>query len=191
MYLWLGRRRISVTPCARHIRIPPSPHIPTFWQPCVCHPPHAIHASQHSYLRVIVICLHVSTHPGMRHSTCHGTATPVLMLDTSIPAAHPSSIILTHIMHSRDPTCSTLWDVHHVCTHVCHNWVLPTVRQILRDEIHCVVMSHSASYCCLLRSNCKFHFNSTCPDMLAYLLSPISQNHHSISAHRNPFLCSI
>ena len=43
-------------------------------------------------------------------------------------------------------------------------------------------MLHSASSHCLPRSNCKFHFNSSCPDMPAYLLSPVSQNHHSISA---------
>ena len=108
---------------------------------------------------------------------------PASVLDISIPAAHPSSLILTHIMHSRDPTCTTLWDVRHVCTRLHSNWVLPAVRQILWDGIHCAVMSHSVSYHCLPISNCKFHFNSTCPNTLAYLPSPISQNLLSTSAH--------
>ena len=82
-------------------------------------------------------------------------------------------------------------DMCHVCTCMRPNWVLPTVCQILRDEIHCAVMSHSMSYRCPPRSNCKFHFNSMCPNMLAYLLSPISQNHLSISACCSPCLCSI
>ena len=32
----------------------------------------------------------------------------LLMLDTSVLAAHPSGIVLTHVAHSRDPTCTTL-----------------------------------------------------------------------------------
>ena len=120
-------------------------------------------------------------------------AAPMPVLDTPIPTAHPSSFILTPIMCSCDLTHATLWDMRCVCTHV-HpraNWVLPTVHQILWDEIHCAVMSCSTSYHWLLRSNCKFHFNSMRPNTLAYLPSPISQNHLSISARCSPCLCSI
>ena len=113
-------------------------------------------------------------------------AAPALVLNTSVPTAHPSSLVLTHVVHSCDLTRAMLWDTHHVCTHMCPNWVLSTVCQILWDEIHCAVMSHSTSYHCLPRSNCKFHFNSMHPDTLAYLLSLISQNHLSISACRSP-----
>ena len=149
----------------------------------VCHPLHATHASQHSYLCIIVVCLHTSTCPHARYSVHHDTAAPTLMLDTSIPAAHPSGIVLTHITRSHDLTCIAL------CLHPCApNWVLPAVHWILWDEIHCVVMSCSASSRCPPRSNCKFHFNSLHPNMPAYLPSPISQNHYSISAHRSPCL---
>ena len=71
------------------------------------------------------------------------------------------------------------------------NWVLPAVHRVLLDEIHCAVMSCSTNYCCPPRSNCKFHFNSMHPDMLAYLPSPISQNHLSTSARCSPCLCII
>ena len=47
------------------------PHLhafPASWQPSshVCHLPHATHASQHSYLHIVIVCLYVSTH----HSAC-------------------------------------------------------------------------------------------------------------------------
>ena len=168
----------TLLPCARHIWIPPSPCIPVSQQSssCICHLPQTIHASWHSYP-----CILAGDTPHIM----------VPMLNTSIPAAHPSSIVLTHVMHSCDPTHAMLWDVCHFCTHVLPNWVLPAVHRILLDEIHCVVMSHFVSYCCPPRSNCKFYFNSTCPNMLAYLPSPVSQNYRGISARCSLRLCSI
>ena len=164
------------------------PHLHVF--PCPNNPPPAS-----------VTCPMLLTHPNIHTHmlslstfTCpHITvpAAPMLVLDTSVPTIHPSSIVLMHVTHSHDLTCAMLWDACHVCTCVHPNWVLPTVCQILQDEIHCAVMLCSMSYCCLPRSNCRFHFNSMHSDMLAYLLSPVSQKHHSISARHSPCLCSI
>ena len=177
---------MSVTPCTRHIQISPSPCIPASWQPfsCVCHQPYTTHVSRHLYP-----CHHRSPlydHVS-RRMTLHASQHPLLPCQHSTLPYPP----LTPLVLFWHTSCATLWNMCHVCTHMCPNWVIPTVHWILWDEIHCVVMSCSMSYCCLPRSNCKFHFNSTCPNTLAYLLSPISQNHLSISARHSTCLCSI
>ena len=133
---------------------------------------------------VTMVCLYASTHHGTRcsHTSAWHSHTRRSPLWSRSDSHHAFTWSNTH---------ATLWDACHVCTCMRPNRVLPAVCWILRDEIHCVVMSHSTSYCCPTRSNCKFHFNSTHPNMLAYLLSPISQNHLSISACCSLCLCSI
>ena len=148
----------------------PAPHyscVLTFIPTHHCHPPSHVHVSR-------CVTLHASwwrrSRTDAQHfCTCH------------LPLWYCSD---THHAFMWPNTC-------HVCTCVHPNWVLPTVRQILQDGIHCAVMLHSASYHCPPRSNCKFHFNSTHPDMLAYLPWPVSQNHHSISACHSPCFRSI
>ena len=179
--------RSCVTPCARHIQIPPSPCIPMSWQPSssICHPPHAI------------------LHPNICTRTLSSSACMCARVQACImapPLLHRRSTLLYPPL---TPSVSFWHTSHiHVIQHAPHFEMCtvsaptctPTEFSLLSVEyceIHCAVMLHSTSYHCLPRSNCKFHFNSMHPNMLAYLLSPVIQNHHSISAHHSLCLCSI
>ena len=160
----------GATPCARHVQTSSSPQ----WlpHPNIC-PPHLLSAFT---CPCISWCVTSMCHSA--HCSC-ASAWHFCICHSLLQSWYDS-----HHMFTWPDTC-------HVCTCICANWVLPAVCPILQVEIHCVVMSHPARYCCLPKSICDSYFNSMCPDMLAYLLSPISQNYHSTSAHHSPCPCSI